>query len=208
MPGVREIPRPNKPLDDYLSDIQTIKAILAEYDEMGCIETWAFFSWAALVAAGVGVSLWIGSVARWTYSQLYFRLWVPLVALGGVLECIAWAVRLRRQSRPVLGSRFRKSIIATFFALVIGLILSYFVLEPGLPTPALLVLLGALMISLLAVLSYTGFLVEAAVTLVVGVVLLFVPYTTATLVFAGFYTAAGMAACGMHQYVIEKKPRG
>lgn len=83
-------------------DLAVIKSLLISVDEKPLMENWAFFAWAGMMLAGT-VLHWCG-VCFWDLDLdgILLRVWAPVLAVAIITETAAWAVRIHRESLPLL----------------------------------------------------------------------------------------------------------
>jgi len=99
-------------ISKYADDIKTIKTMLMKVDERPFIENWAFLSWGALCLLGT-LAHWVGWKSYlMSHGEIFYKIWVPVLVIGGILETIAWIHRLAKDSLPAFNRQAQKFFIA------------------------------------------------------------------------------------------------
>ncbi|MBN1410224.1 MAG: hypothetical protein JW969_05215 [Spirochaetales bacterium] len=105
-------------LDKYLDDIRTIKDLLLEVEEQPLVESWAFFVWGALFMVA-GIFHYIADVyLKFTLTDLFFKVWIPLLILTGTIEAIAFFRIFQKESIPLLSRRVFKLFVGLIGACI------------------------------------------------------------------------------------------
>ncbi|MBN2510954.1 MAG: hypothetical protein JXB03_11790 [Spirochaetales bacterium] len=195
-------------LDKYLNDISTIKKLMTKYDEQPVVEYWAFFTWGFLIALSSLLHFFVASPPDMPARFHYLYIWIPCLLTGGALETIAW-LRQTARTDALLGSR---KLIKTYISMIINLVavIFIFIYSLTLPShnPGVIILCFSCAMTFVAHASYGAIFVEAALTMVIGIILIMV-HATGWLpnVFAGLYIAAMMVTMGIHSRVLEYRNR-
>mgnify|MGYP006306495893 CR=1 FL=1 len=115
-----------RPLDDYLSDLKTVKDLLARHDEKSMLEPWAFHVWGVIVAIATSVHLVLAGRFPDGESALVASVWIPVLLAGGLGELVAWLSRMNRENTPLFGRRFVRFVLSAVgvFATIVPIVLT------------------------------------------------------------------------------------
>ena len=123
-------------LDKRVEDLHEIRKLLAEGNEIPLIHPWAFLVWGLLVGAGAIVHYLLFLRANIEVKTALVWIWLPVLIVGGAVEATSWAIRISRESLPLLNRRVGSAILAAIAAVIVitvGMIrLALTTLTPGL----------------------------------------------------------------------------
>jgi hypothetical protein len=135
-------------------------------------------------------------------------IWLPVLILGGVVECLSFALKAGKASFPLFNRRLGSSILGGLAWMVVITVLVVRLALTAL-SPGLALLLASLPMVFYAQLSYASLFFEAFAGISVGLLLEFGgargPLALAA---AGLATALLYAIAGVHVGVIERRGRG
>jgi hypothetical protein len=101
----------------YTQDLKTIKDVLIRTEEKSIFETWVFFAYGIILILGSITNYLILTFLEVSISEVFFKLWIPLLIIMSLLEPIALIRKMSRESLPV----FSKTVIK-FYLGIFGLL--------------------------------------------------------------------------------------
>ncbi len=103
----------NNEHNKYAQDIKTIKDVLIKTEEKSIFETWVFFAYGIILILGAIANYLILTFLEVTISGIFFKLWIPLLIIMGLLEPIALIRKMSKESLPV----FSKTVIKLYLGI-------------------------------------------------------------------------------------------
>ncbi len=195
-------------LEKRAEDIRAIRELLTKSNDISLIHPWAFFAWAALVAAGsiVHYELFLSSAIAVKTALAW--IWLPVLIIGCIAESLSWAIRLSKQALPLFNRRLGGAILSCIASMVVFTVVAIRLAQVSL-TPGISVLFAALPIVFYAQLSYGSLFIETFAGIAVGLLFEFAGARGAELYLAaGFFASALYVATGVHIFLIERRRRG
>jgi len=125
-------------LNQYIKDIEQIRHTLKTEDSLLIEKPWALTSWGIWVLIGTLVSwiLWKRGAAP---RLLYFAVWIPVMAVAGFFETIAWISQSRQESIPLLTRRLLFTLLALSSVIITFLFFCWYVIPVPCPLSGLIV---------------------------------------------------------------------
>ncbi len=118
-------------LAKYAENLSTIKALLMDVDETPMTETWVFFAWGALCLAGTAVHAALWLAMDMSLYAIFIRLWLPIIAIGSILDFSAHIMYFTRQALPFFSRPMVKNwILALGVGASISIII-YYIIQSG-----------------------------------------------------------------------------
>jgi hypothetical protein len=103
--------------DKYAQDIKTIKDVLIRTEEKSIFETWVFFAYGIILIPGAIANYFIITFLGVPISDVFIKLWIPLIIIMSFLEPVALIRKMSKESLPV----FSKTVIK-FYLGIFGLL--------------------------------------------------------------------------------------
>jgi hypothetical protein len=108
-------------ISKYIDDIRTIKELLYGVEKRPLYERWVFWFWGGLVIAGTLIQHFLTARYPIELSELFLKIWLPIILLMGLSEVIALVQNLSRYSvslfsRPYI--KFYLGVVPSVAALV------------------------------------------------------------------------------------------
>jgi hypothetical protein len=187
-----------KDQNTYLKEIEAIQQTLVTQEGMQLLEPWAFYTWAAITAAGTVISLLFQHSPGIPEINLLLAVWIPAILIGGTLELIGWIRVIKRKERVLFTDRMQRmqltfiGMITAFSFIGFGLALK------GIDISGLIVLLMSVCFMVIAVFSWKELFVVAYLLLAAGIAIFMlsgggtVSYIAASVIIAGGFVAGGV----------------
>lgn len=115
----------------YSNDIATIKSIMAEVEKRPMIENWAFFTWAFFMFSASLIHYLGWKVWHYSHSEIFFKVWIPLIVIGCILEGVAWFKRIIKDDVPLLNRQAQVLFINIAMLSVIVIYVMYLIAGLG-----------------------------------------------------------------------------
>jgi len=145
-------PHTGEEISKYIDDIRTIKELLYGVEKRPLYERWVFWFWGALVIAGTLVQFLLTARYPIELSDIFLKIWLPVILLMGLSEIIALVQNLSRYSvslfsRPYI--KFYLGAVPSVAALIlIGILVVRF--GGGEALPLVVLLAGSIVFAFLA----------------------------------------------------------
>ncbi len=195
-------------LEKRADDIKAIRELLAQSNEISLIHPWAFFAWAALVAAGSIVHYELFRNSAIAVKTALVWIWLPVLILGAIAESLSWATRLSKQALPLFNRRLGGAILGWIASMVVFAVVVIRLAQVSL-TPGIVILFAALPLVFYAQLSYGSLFIETFVVIAVGLLFEFAGAKGPELYLAGgIFASVLYAFAGFHIFLIERRRRG
>lgn len=186
----------------YLQEVRSLRQLLTKAEEKPLLESWAFWIWGVLLAAGTTLNPWLAAHFHWNMHESLLRLWLPIFLVGITIESIAFIVRFSKDRQPLFAQAFLKTIGGLFGFWLSGTIIFLIMLTPGNPLPALLLLFLSMAFFWLGSISISSFFINAIALAVAGIVFLSNQWTANwSLQLAGYLCAVAFIAAGFQNRV-------
>jgi len=197
-----------KELDKRVEDLRAVRRLLAEGNEIPLVHPWAFFAWAFLVGAGA-----VAHYALYVRTGIEVKtalvwIWLPVLIAASLAEAVSWAIRISKESLPLLNRRVGSAILAAIASVIV---LTVVIIHLALVaiTPGLAILLGSLPLVFYAQICYAPLFIETFAGIAVGLLFEFAGARgPASFLVAGLAVAVLYAVSGGHAYLIERRRRG
>lgn len=199
-------------LDDvqrYLSDLQTIRTLMARYEEQPLVHHWVFAVWGLLVIIGTAINTGFNAAIAAAGLDALVVVWLPLLLIGSVAETAGAVLKSRDTGIPLLTHRRTRLFIASIGILILlGIVIAY--LDRVGFTTSILIALGSTPLLIYALATFSDLFYEAFLLLALALIAAILGPDTNTLIFR----AAGGALIGFtyiftgfHSYRCEHRLR-
>jgi hypothetical protein len=112
----------------FTQDIKTIKDVLIKTEERSIFETWVFFTYGIILILGAIANYLMLTLLELSVSDVFFRLWLPLLIIMSLLEPIALFRKMVKESLPIMSktvTKFYLGIFGSFAAADFLIVLTY-----------------------------------------------------------------------------------
>jgi len=192
--------------ENYLEDLAVIKGALHKAEEELYVEPWAFFVWAFIVLMGVVINIFVTIQYNFTIAHSAVSIWIPTFIFIGIVEIIAWYVKMVRRQMPILSRQFVKLMLMALGYLVAVICVLPFVLKPELPVPGFVLIFTSLYYFIIGEYSHISFMAVAAVVMAAGIVIIVLGLSSfAVYIAAGIIAVLSLIAGGFLGLWQEKK---
>ena len=194
----------------YLSDLQTIRTLMARYEEQPLVYHWVFGVWGGLVIIGTAINAVFAAGLAAAGLDALVVIWLPLLVLGSVAETSGAVLKSRDTGVPLLTHRRTRLFIASVgILIVLGIVIAY--LDRVGFTTSILIALGSTPLLIYALATFSDLFYEAFMLLAVALVAALLGPETNTLVLravGGALIGLTYIVAGIHSYRCELRTGG
>ena len=192
-------------LEKYIQDVETIRHTLETEDDLLIVKPWALISWGIWTLVGTGLS-WLLGHHGFSAHRLYLVVWLPVIAVGGLFETIAWVRQTRQEAIPLVTKRFLRSLIGATAVIVSFMVFLWFLLDTGLPLAGPTLLAAGTLLLLYCQLAFHESYPEALAVFAAGIFFTVGAFSEWwAMPAAGVLPAAAMIWSGIRYSVKRKK---
>jgi hypothetical protein len=154
----------------YLEDIRDIKNLLSVNQEKPIVAPWAFHSWGILIVLGTLANLISYQYAGLSFNQNLWWIWVPVMALGGLLESIGFIQVYHRQALVLSSPRVMKTYLGLWGLFVSASVILVHLIRMEAIEPGIILVMLALFFIVFALASFQKVLGPAYGLLGLGII--------------------------------------
>jgi len=192
----------NVDVGKYLKDIETIKSLLIEADEKPLIEYWAFITWGIFIIIGSVIQFFTANYFSLNVTDIIFKIWVPIMAVAGIFETVAWIQKMAKESIPLFSKLSIKFFGSCTLICIIFIILLNIFIDAGLSEylPVIICFMIGTFFILFGTLTYTPMLYFSSFIIIFGTVIYLMNIQNnimsliTGIVIAGTFITAGITA--------------
>ncbi|TVQ27258.1 MAG: hypothetical protein EA382_03975 [Spirochaetaceae bacterium] len=133
----------DRPISEYLEDIRQIRETMLLAENRLHVPAWFFFTVAATIGAGTIAHAVASLVFDVDVRTISLAIWLPLGAIGGIAEIIAWIAKGRREGLPWLSRTFGRFIVTVAGTMTAVVVLAAMGLPAGMSPSGLILVVGA-----------------------------------------------------------------
>jgi hypothetical protein len=181
----------------YLEDIRDIKNLLSVNQEKPIVSLWAFHSWGILILLGTLANIAGYQYATLGFNQSFWRIWVPVMILGGLLEGVGFIQVYRRQALVLTSPRVMKTYLGLWGLFVSASVILVHLIRVQAIEPGIILVMLALFFIVFALASFQRVLGPAYGLLGLGIIFMVFglagpwSYVAVGLISSGAFFASG-----------------
>ncbi len=195
--------------EEYLDDLREIKKMMTQPEDEGIIEVWVYWVYSVGVLIGSAISYRLSSLGGHSRMNIFFSVWIPLLLICMVVECVGWIRRMDKNNFPLFSRRIVKAFsgfigLFTVFTIMLG-----FLLKTDMPHAGIYLIAGAVPLYLYSQISYTSILIEGWILTGTGILFLVngVNSLEASLI-SGIIVAVIYSILGIRIFMMERRAHG
>ncbi len=157
----------------YEEDIRTIKELMLRTENEPVYENWAFYSWGLILIAASLIHYFIERAYHYNIGELFLRVWVPTIAIMGLIETVSLVRNLEKNSLTIFSKKIVRLYLTIFgLSIIYIFIILLFIKLGGVQyLPIVLMLVAASFYFIFAIEGYRNAYLHGYILLAIAVVL-------------------------------------